>query len=95
MVLHRPHHLLAHVGAEDLGGEAVVVLGRQPVADVVEQGAHHPVDVGTLIVGAGGGLQAMGEAADLVARKRLFLLQAEFADARGRRCRGRARPRAA
>ena len=67
MMFDRPDDFLAHVGAEDLGGEAVVVLRGEPVADVVEEGAHHPVDVGTFAIGAGGGLQAVVKAADLVA----------------------------
>ena len=79
MVFHRPYHLIAHVGAQDLGSELVVVLGCETVTDVVEQGPHHPVDVGTLIIGTGGGLQAMGEAADLVAGEGFFFLLAEFA----------------
>ena len=45
MVLDRPDHFLAHVGPKDLGREAVMVLRRQSVADVVKQGGHHPVDV--------------------------------------------------
>ena len=53
VVLHRPHHLLAHVGPEDFRREAIVVLRGQPIANVVEEGGHHPVDVSALPVGPG------------------------------------------
>ena len=78
VVLYRPDHLIAHVGTEDFCRELVVVLRSQSVADIVEEGADHPVDVGVLPVGAGGGLQAMGETGNLVSGQCLFFLQAQL-----------------
>ena len=68
-MLDSPYDLLAQKRSNDLGGEMIVVLWRQPVADVMQDGGGHPVDVGTFAKGTGRRLETMFEAGDLVARK--------------------------
>jgi len=45
MVFDHPGAFLAQERTDDLGGEAVVVLRRQAVADVVQQDRDDPVDM--------------------------------------------------
>jgi hypothetical protein len=48
VVLDDPVVRLAHVGPQDGSGEAAVVVRRQGVSDVVEQGADHGLLVGAV-----------------------------------------------
>jgi len=48
MVLDDPPVLLAHIGAQDRGSEFCVILRRQHVADIVQQGADNSFGVGSV-----------------------------------------------
>src|SRR5439155_6157824 len=79
VMLDSPYDLLAQKRSNDLGGEMIVVLWRQPVADVMQDGGSHPVDVGTFAKGTGRRLETMFEAGDLVARKGFLWLEPKLA----------------
>ncbi len=78
MVFDGPGDLIADEGTDDLGGHLVVVLRGEAIADVVQQGANNPVDIGTVVERPGGRLQAVLEAVDLVAREGLVGLTRQF-----------------
>jgi hypothetical protein len=79
VVLDHPGHLLAQERAHDLGGEAVVVLRRQTVADVMQQRRHHPVDIGAIAPRPGRRLQRVLQPGDAVACQGFLALPGQFA----------------
>jgi len=67
MLFDHPGHFRAHIGADDAGGNLGVVIGRQFIADIVDQGGGNHFRIGTISLGPTGGLQRMLQATDLVA----------------------------
>ena len=74
VMLHHPCHVPAHEGAEDFRRHPVMVLRRQPVADVVQQGRHDPVDIRAVPFRPRGRLQPVFRPRDPVAFQRHKLL---------------------
>jgi hypothetical protein len=66
VLLDDPGHLGAHVRTDDGGGEFGVIVGRQLVADIVDQCRQQQLIVGAVVESAGGYLQAMPEPADRI-----------------------------
>ncbi len=60
MVLNHPMVIRADVGFQNGGGYIGMVCGAQCIAYVMEQSADDVFFVFTVLVGEGGGLQAMG-----------------------------------
>ena len=68
VVLHQPVVGLGDVGPQHGRREFAMILRRQIVADVVEQGDDHRLLVGLVAEGAGRGLQGVLQPVDLVAQ---------------------------
>jgi len=79
VVLDGPYHFLAQERTDDLGREMVMVLRRQPVADIVQHGGDDPIGVGALAKGTRRRLQRMLETGDLVTGEGLLRLEIQFA----------------
>jgi len=69
VVLHQPVIVLGDVRPQDGSGELCVVVRRQRVADIVQQGDHHGFVVGAVALGARRALQRVLEPVDLVAKR--------------------------
>ncbi len=54
MVLDCPDDFFAQIWPQDFGGEPVMVLRRQSVADIMEEGAYNPVYIGAIAIGPRG-----------------------------------------
>ena len=63
---HDPAHFRSHVGAQYRRRELGVVVGRQLIADVVNERRHDHLFVGPVLHGAGGGLKTMPQPADRI-----------------------------
>ena len=62
-----PMILVVHVRAQHSGGELSVIVRREIVADVVQESAHDLLLVGAVAQRESRGLQAVGQAIDLIA----------------------------
>src|SRR6266851_31406 len=74
MVLDDPPVLLAHVGAQDRGSEFRVILRRQHVADIVQQGADNSFGVGSIAQAARRRLQRVSITVNS-GSQRIFILE--------------------
>jgi hypothetical protein len=80
-----PAAFLPDEGAQDGGRHLVVVLRRETIAHVIDQGRDDPVNIRTFTFGAGGGLQSVIEAGNFVAFDRFVTLAGEFGEDKARR----------
>ena len=80
VVLNGPSHFLAHERTQNFGGKFIMVLGRQPIADIVKQCTNHPVDIGTVTMRASRRLHGVLKPRDAVTVQTFIALFAQFID---------------
>ncbi len=79
VVLDNPPVLLAHIRAQDRGGEFRVILRCQQIADIVQQGADNSFPIGSIAQAAGRSLQRVNIAVNSGCIMILILQQLKLA----------------
>ena len=78
MMGHNPRDFPAHKRSDHFGRHPVMIAGRQPISDVMEQCANDPIRICPVPAGTGCGLQRVFKACDAIALEGLIPLSAQL-----------------